>query len=92
MLKRTSDSFSPLLWEAYDSAASMRGLINGVAARIQEEEPAALYVNCLAHNINLCLQSVDKEIAVVRDALELTMELGMLISFSPKRSSLLECA
>ena len=67
--------------QAYDGAASMRGRINGVAARIQEEEPAALYVHCLAHNINLCLQSVGKQIAVVREALELTMEHGMFISF-----------
>ena len=69
----------------------MSGHINGVATRIQEEELTALYVHYLAHNINLCLQKVGKQINVMREALELTMELGVFISFSPKRSSLLEC-
>ena len=77
--------------QAYDGAANMSGHISGVAARIQEKEPAALYVHCLAHSINLCLQTVGKQITAVREALGLVQELGVFISFSPKRSSLLEC-
>ena len=65
--------------QAYDGAVNMSGFINGVATRIQEEEPTALYVHCLAHNINLCLQKVGKQINVVREALDLTMELGVFI-------------
>ena len=36
----------------------MSGYICGVAAQIQREEPSALYVHCLAHCTNLCLQTV----------------------------------
>ena len=40
--------------QAYDGASNMNDHINGVAARIQEDEPTALYVYCLAHCTNLC--------------------------------------
>ena len=42
----------------YDGAASMSGHINGVAAQIQRVEPGAVFVHCLAHCTNLCLQEV----------------------------------
>ena len=42
--------------QAYDGASNMSGHINEVAAQIQKEEPSALYVHCLAHCTNLCLQ------------------------------------
>jgi hypothetical protein len=44
--------------QAYDGASNMMGHINGVAARIQKDEPAAIYVHCLAHCTNLSLQTV----------------------------------
>ena len=68
----------------------MMGHINGVAARIQKDEPSAIYVHCLAHCTNLCLQTVGRQVAPVRDALELVREVSQLIRFSPKRSTLFE--
>lgn len=44
--------------QAYDGAAVMSGYLCGVASRFKEEEPAALYVFCLAHSLNLCLSVV----------------------------------
>lgn len=74
--------------QAYDGAANMQGRKSGVAARILEDEPAALPVHCLAHNLNLCLQDASKQIVSLRDAIELCREIYKLIELSPKRSFL----
>ena len=66
----------------------MSGHISGVAARIQECELTAIFVHCLAHCTNLCLQKVGSQVVCVQDSLNLVMELSQLIRFSPKRSSL----
>ena len=76
--------------QAYDSASNMSGHISGVAARIEEAEPTAIYAHCLAHSTNLCLQAVGRQSSPIREALDLTMEVSQLIRFSPKRSSLFE--
>ena len=68
----------------------MGGHINGVAAQIQRVEPSAIFVHCLAHCTNMCLQEVGKQILCVRVALDLVMELSQLIRYSPKRLSLFE--
>ena len=64
--------------------------LTGVAARIQEAEPTPIYVHCLAHSTNLCLQAVGRQSLPIREALDLTMEVSQLIRFSPKCCSLLE--
>ncbi len=69
--------------QAYDGAANMSGHVSGVATRIQEIEPTAVFVHCLAHCTNLCLQSLGKQSLCVREALDLVMELSQLIRFSP---------
>ena len=76
--------------QAYDGASNMSGHIRGVAARIQEVERNAIYVHCVAHCTNLCLQTAGKQLLCIREALDLVMGLGQLIRFSPKRCSLFE--
>ena len=75
--------------QAYDGASNMAGIIKGVAARIQNKEPSAVYVHCLVHSLNLCLQTLAKRVTPIKEALEITMELGKFIDLSPKRSQLL---
>ena len=41
--------------QAYNGAATMKGYIRGVNASIQQAEPRALYMHCLAHCTNLQL-------------------------------------
>ena len=53
----------------------MSGAINGVTARIQYEEPSAVYVHCLAHSLNLGLQTLTKYVTPIKEALEITLEL-----------------
>ena len=71
--------------QSYDGASNMMGHLRGVATRIQEEQPSAIKVHCLAHCLNLCLQSVSRKCQPIRNALDVTMELSKLILYSPKR-------
>ena len=74
--------------QAYDGAANMQGSRTGVAARVLQEQPAALKVHCLAHSLNLCLQDAARKLPTLRDALELCREIYKLIKLSPKSSFL----
>ena len=67
------------LGQAYNGGSNMSGAISGVAARLQKEEPNAMYVHCLAHCLNLCLQTVTKSIMPIKEALDLAMGLGKFI-------------
>ena len=66
------------------------GHLHEVAARIKSKQPAALHVHCLSHSLNLCLQDAAHTCAIVRDKLELVMELYKLIKYFPKCISLFE--
>ena len=68
----------------------MAGHINGVAAKIAEIEPKGIYIHCLAHSVNLCLQECAKQSRPIRDALALVSELHNLIKASPKRLAMFE--
>ena len=63
--------------QSYDGAAVMSGHLRGVASLYKEEEPAALYGHCLAHSLNLCLQDASQFCSLVRDSLELVMEIAV---------------
>ena len=74
--------------QAYDGAANMQGKRTGVAARVLQQQPAAIPVHCLAHSLNLCLQHAARKLPTLRDAIELCREIYKLIELSPKRSFL----
>ena len=81
-------SLSSCRGQAYDGAANMAGHLRGVAARIQAEERKALFVHCLAHSVNLCLQECGRQLKVIRDGLSLVNKICNFIKSSPKRLSL----
>ena len=68
----------------------MSGVRNGVQALVKSESSKALYVHCLAHNLNLCLKDVVGGCQLVRDVMDFVYNLVQLIRFSPKRLSLFE--
>ena len=74
--------------QALDGASNMQVKRNGLAVKIKKEVPAALSLHCLAHCLNLCLQDAGRKVTVLRDALELVLEIAKLIRFSPKRAHL----
>ena len=53
--------------QAYDGAANMAGHLNGVAAKIQQDEPRTHFVHCVAHMLNLCLQQSGKQSKPIRE-------------------------
>ena len=76
--------------QAYDGAANMSGTKRGVQALVKSEVNKALYVHCLAHNLNLCLKDVTSTCDMIRDVLDFIYNLVQLIRFSPKRLSLFD--
>ena len=70
--------------QAYDGAANMSGKHRGVAALVKQAESAALYVHCLAHSLNLCLQDVARSCLSISEGLLFIRELVQLIKWSPK--------
>lgn len=59
--------------------------MKGVAASFKVHNPAAIFVHCLAHCLNLCLQDAGKN-EVIRDALDIVHDVTHLIKQSPKRN------
>ena len=74
--------------QGYDRAAAMSGRFNGVSTQIQQEEPRAIPVHCLAHSLNLCLQDVCKSFRLIKNALELVREAVHIVNKSPKRAEI----
>ena len=76
--------------QAFDGASNMSGIRNGVQALVKQVASQALYVHCLAHSLNLCIQEVSKKCDLVRNVMELIYELVQLIKFSPKRQAIFD--
>ena len=58
ILKQLSEWALPLTLlrgQAYDGAVAMAGCSKGVATRINDKFPKALYIHCAAHHLNLCV-------------------------------------
>ena len=68
-----------------DGAASMSGLKSGVATRLLQEEPRAIYMHCYGHSLNPACADAIKKCSVMKNALDTTFEITKLIKKSPKR-------
>ena len=68
----------------------MSGVCNGVQALVKRVANQALYVHCLAHSLNLCVQEASKQCVLVQSVMEMVYDLIKLIKFSPKRLALFE--
>ena len=75
--------------QGYDGAANMSGIYSGVQARITAKEPAAVYVHCASHNLNLTLNDSVKiqEISKFYDIVE---SVYVFFGNSIKRWAMLE--
>ena len=88
VLLRCSFPIDKCMGHDYDGTSNMMGRLNGIAAKLQEEEPSAITVHCLGHCTNLVLQHVCKKVEPLHDALDITKEISRLINFSPTRGVL----
>jgi len=89
-LCRMNLPLSKVRGECYDSASAMSGPKSGVAKRIQNEEPRAVYTHCYGHSINLATCDAVKQSRPIKSALEMTHEITKLIKYSPRREGILK--
>ncbi|KAL4141924.1 hypothetical protein QTP88_004470 [Uroleucon formosanum] len=78
-----------LLGQGYDGAAAMSGNFKGVQSVIREVHPAALYVHCSAHSLNLALAH-SSNIHHIRNCIGTIKSVGNFIKISTKRTELLK--
>ena len=84
-LCRMNLPLSKVRGQCYDGASAMSGAKSGVAKRIQDEEPRAVYTHCYGHSINLATCDAVKQSRLIKSALEMTHEITKLIMYSPRR-------
>ena len=90
VLIKCSLSLGQCRGQAFDGAANMSGVRCGVQALVKKEESRALYVHCLAHSLNLSIQSAAKNCELIKTTMDFLYELLQLIKYSPKRLTLFE--
>jgi len=71
--------------QCYDGASNVSGIRTGLQARVQEQEPRALYIHCTAHVVNLVVHDVAQNIPACRNFMALIRDMITLIRNSPKR-------
>lgn len=86
-LVRLGLSLSDCRGQCYDGAAVMRGARNGVAKRILQEQPKAMFTHCYGHSLNLACQDLARNVAPVKEALDTTFDFSKLLKYSAKRSA-----
>ena len=89
-LCRMNIPISKVRGQCYDGASTMQGARSGVAKRIMDEEPRALYTHCYGHSINLAVNDAIKRSKPMKNALETTHEISKLIKFSPRREGIFQ--
>ena len=67
----------------------MAGARGGVATKMQEIEPRAVFTHCYGHALNLSVKDTITGSASLKDCLDTCFELIKLIKFSPKREGML---
>ncbi len=82
---RLNLSFDRVRDQFFDGASSMSGKKNGVAKRISELEPRAIFTH---HALNLAASDTIKQSKIMKDALDTTHEVTKLINYSPRREAI----
>lgn len=84
VLLRLNLPVSCLRGQTYDGGSNMAGKFNGAQAIIKMKQPLALFVHCLMHCGNLAVQEAIEASPIVRDAIALVNELGIICHQSTK--------
>ena len=75
--------------QCYDEAGNMSGVRNGLAARVTQEFPKAIYTWGSSHKLNLCVvESCD--ITEVRNMIDKASEVAIFFNYSPQRQRAFE--
>ena len=65
----------------------MAGRRIGVATKIKEVEPRALYIHCMGHSLNLAVQVTCRSVTVISEAMDTALELSKIFKYSGKRKA-----
>ena len=90
VMLRLGISMNSLRGQCYDEAAAMSGICNGVATQLLREEPHALFTHCYSHSLNLACFDAIKSVPLMRNALDVVLEITKLVKKSPRRDALLQ--
>ena len=88
-MTRSNLPFAKLRGQCCNGCSTMSGLKTGVAKRISDEEPRAVFTHCYGHSLNLAASDTIKKSSMLRNALDTTHEITKLIKFSPRRNAIL---
>lgn len=83
-------NLSNIVGQCFDGASNMTGKNKGLAARMLETSPTAIYVHCYGHLLNLAVQDTMTDTEVLRNALGTIQSLYNFIEASPKRHAVFE--
>lgn len=89
MLQRLNISLSKLREQCYDEVSAMSGSQGGVATKLQQEEPRAVYTHYYGHVLNLACGNTIKMSKIMRDGLDTAYEIVKLVKNSPHRDATL---
>lgn len=78
-----------MVGQGYDGAASMSGNFKGVQTVIRESHPAALYVHCSAHTLNLAIAH-SCNVQYIRNCIGTIKAIGNFIKSSAMRTNILK--
>ena len=90
VLRRINLAISKLRGQCYDGASAMSGGKGGVAKKILDEEPRAIYTHCYGHALSLACSDAIKGCKLMRNALDTSYEIVNLIKKSPRRDAILQ--
>ena len=75
--------------QAYDGAGAMAGSAKGVATRIKNQYPKAIYTHCAAHRLNLCIVKCCS-IREISNMMDIADSVVKFFKYSPKRQQFFE--
>ena len=58
----------------------MRGIQNGVAKLIQDEEPRSIFTHCYSHSLNLAAKDTIQNCKILKSALDTAFEISEILS------------
>lgn len=88
-VQKTGLSMDNCRGQGYDGAGAMAGSEKGVAKRITDKYPKALYIHCHSHILNLCVMKVVK-ITLVENMFDSCRVISDFFNNSPKRFQLFQ--
>ena len=79
VLARLNISFNKIRGQCYDGASSMSGAKSGVAKKLLDNEPRAVFTHCYGHALNLACNDSIKQCKLMKDVLDTTYEICKLV-------------